>query len=265
MRYTKAAIREAHYAFQKITKVGFDAQFEKDLRCKADLYLSGEPTEKVEYPVVRYKSIDLKDSQRFVVFRNDIYRRFVADDQGEEVDDFGRKGLWIPRGCIVYYDRPGRTFVKVFDSYAAINGEARFLQDALDNGLYNFLCPSLDYLIVDENENLRGYAIREGEPLTRYEFERYVGGALREVILAETERTGLYFNDLEFHNVVRSDGLLSIIDLESVVPVSWFGTDLEFARRHLNEVDIGWPIQSKWCSPPWYHAFLVGLQAQDTV
>ena len=114
-------------------------------------------------------------------FEDVIYRRFVADDQGEEVDDFGRKGLWIPRGCIVYYDRPGRTFVKVFDSYAAINGEARFLQDALDNGLYSFLCPNLDYLIVDENENLRGYAIREGESLTRYEFERYVGGALREV------------------------------------------------------------------------------------
>jgi hypothetical protein len=265
MRYAKAALRAVHYAFQKITKVGFDAQFEFELERQADLYLSGEPREKVEYPIVRLESINLEDNQRFVVFKDDIYRRFVADDHGEEVDDFGRKGRWIPRGCVVYYDQVDGTYVKVFDSYATQNGEARFLQNALDRGIYGFLCPNLHYLIVDENEILRGYAIREGETLTRYEFERFVGRALRDVILAETERTQFYFNDLEFHNVIRSDGRLSIIDLESVVPVSWFRTDLEFARRHLKEVDIGWPIQSKWRSPRWYQTFLVRLKAQDTV
>ena len=146
--------------------------------------------------------------------------------------------------------------MKVFDRYAATHGEARFLRDAMDAGFYSFLCPNLDYLIEDEDHVLRGYAIREEKPLSRFQFERYVGGSLREVILHETERTGFYLNDLEFHNVVMSDRKLSIIDLESVLPVSWFGTDAEFAIRHLDDIDVGWPIQWKWCSPSWYGDYL---------
>ena len=90
--------------------------------------------------------------------------------------------------------------------------------------------------------------------------ECYVEGSLREVLCAETERVGLYFNDLTFHNVVRHGDRLSIIDLESVLPVAWFETDLDFARAHLDEMDIGWPIASKWESPAWYGAFLRGLK-----
>ncbi len=263
-RYAKAAVRELHFVFQKVTKAGFDAHFEEELKRQADSYLRGDPVDKAVRPLVRLDALDLNNDGRFVVFRDDIYRRFEVADWGDDVDSFGRRGRWIPRGCAMYYDRIEKAFVKVFDAYSAIRGEARYLREALDKGLYDFLCPNLAYLIEDENQNFRGYAIREGEPLTRYEFERFVGGALREVILAETERTGFYFNDLEFHNVIRSDGQLSLIDLESVIPVSWFGTDLTFARQHLNEVDIGWPIQSKWCSPRWYRAFLIDLKARTT-
>ena len=260
-RYIRAAALEGHYLFQKATKIGFDARFEQEIGNQADEYLSGTHAIESDIPSVQLDSVELDNHDRFAIFRHDVYRRFEADHGGVDLDKFGRSGRWVPRGITVYYDQLAGTFVKVFDRYAATQGEARFLRDAIDEGLYRFLCPNLEYLIEDEDHVLRGYAIREGRPLSRFQFERYVGVSLREVILHETERTGLYFNDLEFHNVVMSDGTLSIIDLESVLPVSWFGTDSEFAIRHLDEVDVGWPIQSKWCSPSWYGDYLRQMAA----
>lgn len=199
--------------------------------------------------------LHLDDAAAYALVRGDIYRRFVADDEGDDIDSFGRRGTWIPRGSQLYLDLQDSVFVKVFDPYFCELGEGRFLGEALASGLYDTLCPGLEFVIRD-SESIRGYGIRAGVQLSRYEFDRYVGDCLRPVVLAETARTGLYFNDLEFHNVIRHGDTLSFIDLESVLPVDWFGTDLEFARRHLDVVDIGWPVQSKWNSPKWYAEFL---------
>ncbi|MBN4047506.1 hypothetical protein JYT71_00710 [Acidimicrobiaceae bacterium AH-315-P05] len=261
-RYGHVARREAHYAFQKVTGVGLDTDFELTLGHQADEFLGADRAKKTEISTVGLDEIEARGSKRLEVFREDVYRRFVVDADGSDHDQFGRRGKWIPRGSVVYYDRVEESFVKVFDEYASVQGEARFLGVALAKGMYDFLCPGLTYRILDNNDVLRGYAIREGTPLSKFEFEVFVGSAFREVILAETERTGFYFNDLAFHNVVRRGDRLMLIDLESVLPVSWFETDLEFARLHLDEVDLGWPIQSKWRSPGWYGSFLRELKAQ---
>jgi len=260
VRYTKAAAREVHYRLQKSTKFGFDAALENELRGQAVGYLKGSGAD-VVVPVLQLDSIELTDDRRYEIFRHDIYRRFDPFDGGADYDQFGRTGRWVPRGTTVYYDRLNATFVKVFDAYTATFGEAKYLGPAMRAGLFEFLCPSLEYRIVDADGVLRGYAIREGRPLTRYEFERYVGSALRDVILHETARTGFYFYDLEFHNVIVSGNQISLIDLESILPIAWFGTDTDYARDHLHELDVGWPLQSKWCSPEWYDEFLsAGLQ-----
>lgn len=262
-RYARAALRKAYYALQKTTHVGIDTAFERTLAQRAEAFLNGERPPRPPVPRRALALRAFEDCDRYVIARDDIYTRFLAQDGGPDRDRFGRPGRWIPRGCVVYHDRKEGVYVKVFDRYFCDQGEGRFLAPALEAGFYQFLCPGLAYLLQDESGALRGYAIQEGEPVSSYAFERLVGRSLRDVLCAETERTGFYLNDLEFHNVVRHGNQLSVIDLESILPVSWFGTDLEFARAHLDEVDIGWPIQSKWCSPSWYGAFLRDLQERS--
>ena len=191
-----------------------------------------------------------------MLYRDDIYVRFVADDTGRQRDFFGRQGRWIPRGCKIYVDRQSHEFIKIGDEYFFRRGEGRFLETALERGVYDFLCPHLQYLIRDGEGQLRGYAVKRGRPLTMYEFDRYVSVALRDLICAITERSGLYFYDLAFHNVILGDGQLSIIDLESILPVAWYGQGSEFSISRLPELDVGWEVQRKWRSPRWYRAFL---------
>ena len=102
----------------------------------------------------------------------------------------------MPRGCEIYFDNENNEFVKVFEEYFSQKGEGAFLEEAIGQGLYRFLCPGLKYLLIDENGGLRGYSIGAGRVLTHYEFERYISTLLRGVIEAETRRTNMYFYDL---------------------------------------------------------------------
>lgn len=252
--YTVAR-RKANYFFQKTTGFGIDKQFERELRRQSTKYLTTQ-LEHIgktrSYCIVGVGDCDFHDRKRYMIFRDDIYRRFVASENGPETDHFGRRGKWVPRGGVVYFDNRTGEYVKVVDDYFCQRGEGRFLRDALEQGLYDFLCPKLSYVIVDRSDLIRGYAIKGGKQVTPYQFERYVSGSLRELICKLTEITGLYFYDMTFHNVVVHEGMLSFIDLESVLPIEWFGKGEQFSLDHLSEIDIGWSIQEKWRSPIWY-------------
>jgi hypothetical protein len=102
--------------------------------------------------------------------------------------------------------------------------------------------------------------VQRGKPLTLFEFERYVNVVLRDLICAVTERSGLYFYDLASHNVIMGNGQLSIIDLESILPVEWYGQGAAFSIAHLPDLDLGWELQRKWRSPRWYRAFLESMR-----
>lgn len=264
--------RKVQYLFQKTTGFGISRTFERDLKRKADEYLATglqckKPVRNIA--TVRLSDLELRNDNRYSVFREERYTRFVANDTRSETDYFGRKGTWVSRGCRIYYDRLTNDYVKVFDEYFCRRGEGRFLGEALDRGFYDFLCPNLSYVIRDDDNEIRGYAIREGRQLTRYEFERYVSGCLRELICAVTRRTGLYFRDLAWHNVIIDKGELSLIDVDSVLPVDWFGRDDEFSLYHLSEIDVGWPIHRIWrpslnpWSPTWYWEFLKDLTGRE--
>lgn len=258
--------RTLYYLFQKITKFGIDRKFEQELKCRADKYLatsleSASPNKFIGN--VQFTDLKLQDDSRYTICREDIYRRFVADEDGSDTDHFGRNGYWVPRGCLVYFDRLTNDYIKVVDAYYCRRGTGRFLEDALERGLYDFLCPSLSYVIRDCNNVIRGYAIREGRQLTPYEFEIYVSKCLRELICEMTRRTGLYFYDLTYHNVILNERTLSFIDLESVLPVHWFGKGDDFSLSHLSDIDIGWPIQKKWHSPIWYSDWLTHLHRKE--
>lgn len=257
--------RNVSYLARKISRTGIDTGFERLLCEQAAASLAGTDggLRRASYDVVPLSETDVTDGAAFPLVRDDIYRRFVADDHGPDTDSFGRRGTWIPRGSLLYFDVDDNRYVKLFDDYFCTHGEGRFLGDALERGMYDVLCPGLKQVIVDDTGTIRGYTIEAGDPLTRYEFERYVGRCFRQLICDTTARTGLYFNDLVYHNVVRHGDELSFIDLESVLPIEWYGTDAAFAKEHLDVVDIGWPIQSKWTSPKWYRTFLDGLGEPD--
>lgn len=254
------ANRRIFYWFQRSTGWRIDRQLEEQLRNRADRFLAQQHPGQVDSVATHLQErFDFSDSSRYSLVRDDIYRRFVASEDGIESDVFGRQGRWIPRGCRIFLDRTDDVYIKVFDDFFCAQGEGRFLPDALEKGVYDFLCPALAYLIVDNDEQLRGYAIRSGRILSLYEFERYVEVALKDVICEITRETELYFYDLTFHNFILRDGEISLIDLESVLPLSWYGKDMAFSREMFEQVDIGFPIQKKFLSPSWYAKYVEEL------
>lgn len=254
----------AEYVIQKLTKYRYNVNLERELKEQAENFLQNELDSGALIPPERIslESLDLDDRRRFRLVRDDIYSRFENSAEGTQKDSFGRKGTWIPRGCKLYYDNVENDYIKVFEKYFCHKGEGAFLNRAIESGLYRFLCPNLNYLLIDINGDLRGYSIGAGRVLTRYEFERYIGFALRGVIETETKRTKLYFYDLTRHNVIVKDCQISFIDLESVLPLKWFEQGSQFAREHLDQVDLGWEVQTKWYSPGWYRNF-VKQQAEN--
>jgi hypothetical protein len=255
--------RQIFYWIQRGTGWGIDNALEEKLVDRTRSFLAeGDLRKGNQVPTRRVESIELSDSSRFRLTRDDSYKRFVALDDGTEVDEFGRNGRWVPRGCRIFHDHVEDTYIKVFDQYFCMRGEGRFLPTAFESGVYDFLCPALAYLIKDDHGNLRGYAIHSGQVLTPYEFERYVGSGLKEAICEITRQSGLYFYDLTYHNSIRRDDEISLIDLESVLPVGWYGQDKAFSMRMLQYIDIGFPIQDKFLSPDWYARYIEELPEQ---
>lgn len=252
-RTIRYSYRLLFYWFQRVTGWGIDYPLEKKLSVKTKGFLTeGNLGKNPEVPVQHLESMNFSDSRRFRLFRDDIYKRFVALEGGTESDNFGRKGQWVSRGCKMYYDLAEDMYIKVFDTFFCAQGEGKYLPTALERGVYDFLCPALAYIIRDGEDDLRGYAIHAGRTLTPYEFERYVGVGLKEAICEVTRLSGLYFYDLTFHNVIRRDDEISLIDLESVLPIGWYGEDKNFSMQMLEQIDIGYSIQKKFLSPKWY-------------
>ena len=259
--------RRSYYALQATTSFRFDEEVVLDVDAfgaralneiiQSDRLPNPEP--------IRRRSIhefDLADKRRYELAKADVHLRFVVEPNGQHSDEFGRNGTWRPRGCEVYYDKADDSYLKVFEPTFCLNGEGRFLVDALDAGVYRDISPGLRFLITDDDERVRGYAITAGRLLTPYEFDQMVGAtSYADLICEVTRRSGFYWNDLRFHNVILLGNTPCFIDLESILPVDWYKTDLAFARSHLCDVDIGWPLQRKWNSPRWYADFLDELKA----
>lgn len=254
------AKRNAFYWVQRGTGWGIDKQLEGELTDRTKTFVEqGNAGPAVQLETQSIDSFNFSDTSRFSLIRDDIYRRFIAQQDGPESDEFDRKGRWVPRGCYMYLDHADRVYIKVFDEYYCAKGEGKFLPMALDKGVYDFLCPALAYLIKDSHGQLRGYAMHAGRILTPYEFERYVGVCLKEAIYEVTKRSALYFNDLTFHNVVLRGNTISLIDLESILPLGWYGKDIAFSVQVLQQIDVGYPVQNKFQSPSWYAEYIEEL------
>ncbi|BCX47528.1 hypothetical protein HAHE_14360 [Haloferula helveola] len=258
-RALRKAKRAGLYALQKATSYRYDAELEKKLARRVAGWMESSVATPGEPPSRSIDSIDLADPKRFSEFQYDPHKTFVASEDGPELDEFGRPGRWQPRGIRFFKDRVARRHIKLFPKAFAANGEGRFIEDALRSGFFNYLCPLFEFLIRDRDGAVIGYAIRSGRELTAYEFERYVDTVMRPLVCQATEETGFYYYDLIDHNVIMCDGVISLIDIESVLPIEWFGQDHEFATTQFDQVDVGWPLHTKWRSPDWYGEHIRGL------
>lgn len=257
--YYQSAIREVIYRTQQITNKPLDRELEDSLRKKIAVYFSSSYVPKTPKKIL-FTEIKIDNTERFLLYRGERYQRFSTSKSGSSTDSFGRKGDWIDRGVRLFYDKKKKEYIKLFDEYFCKHGEGYFLEEAFNKGFYDFLCPHLQNILVDVNGHIRGYSIREGRSLTKYEFDFYISGLLEDVICHKTKETGLYLNDLIFHNVIVGDNCISIIDLESILPVEWFGKNNDFAYQQLDKIDVGLAVQKKFQSPKWYSQYIKNLQ-----
>ena len=70
-----------------------------------------------------------------------------------------------------------------------------------------------------------------------------------------------FFYDLTYHNAILRGDEISLIDLESVLPLSGYGKDMTFSMRMIQQIDIGYPVQREFHSPSWYAKYIEELIA----
>lgn len=259
-RVLKKAKKLGLYTLQKATSYRYNTALEKDLEDQVSQWLS-QPVASSNEPASRsIDTFNFSDKERFSEFQYDPHKTFISSPDGPELDEFGRPGHWQSRGVRFFKDHAKERYIKLFPKSFTANGEGRFIEDALRSGFYTHLCPLFEFLVRDRDGDVIGYAIRSGRELTAYEFERYVDQIMRPLVCRATEESGFYYYDLIDHNVIIRDGVISLIDIESVLPIEWFEKDASFATTKFDLVDVGWPLHTKWRSPDWYGALIRQLQ-----
>src|SRR5690606_27547063 len=126
-RFVKYAQRQSVYLFQRLTGYGIDEAFAHELSEQASAYLKGQADVRrpsLSIPRATRSDLNLDDTSRYTLVRDDIYRRFDANQAGSEIDRFGRRGQWIPRGSKIYFDTETKDFVKVFDEHFCTRGRS---------------------------------------------------------------------------------------------------------------------------------------------
>ena len=140
---------------------------------------------------------------------NDIdttHCRIVLDKAGRVVDG-------INHGRQVVHDEEKNLYYKIFDKEYC--RRENFIR-AYEAGFYDKLAPALIGLIYDD-EDVVGYVTKVGKLLSDSEFDFKVVPEGFLTLLKETIKdTNLFYYDLVPINIIKVDGKLSLIDLESV-------------------------------------------------
>ena len=119
----------------------------------------------------------------------------------------------INHGRSVFWDKKNKLYYKVFDK--GYIRRQNFIT-AYEAGFFDKLAPALIGLIYDDEE-IVGYVTKEGKLLSDSEFDFKVVPEGFLTLLKETIKdTNLFYYDLVPINIVKVDGKLSLIDLESV-------------------------------------------------
>ena len=129
------------------------------------------------------------------------------------IDKLNRVVDGINHGRSVFWDKKNKLYYKVFNK--GYIRRQNFIT-AYEAGFFDKLAPALIGLIYD-NEDVVGYVTKEGKLLSDSEFDFKVVPEGFLTLLKETIKdTNLFYYDLVPINIIKVDGKLSLIDLESV-------------------------------------------------
>jgi len=132
------------------------------------------------------------------------------------LDKTGRVVDGINHGRKVTTD--GKYFYKTFDKDYCRRDN--FIK-AYEAGFFDELAPAFDSLIVDSSDNIIGYKMKVGKPLSNSEFDfNAIPKDFYNKLLKITKEKKLFFYDFVPINIIITDnGQPSLIDLESVYPL----------------------------------------------
>ena len=148
---------------------------------------------------IQLNNINVKDLDIII----DKYDRIL--DEGTGPCNLGR---------VVYHDKVNKKFIKIFHpEYCRLDN----LNEALESGVLNGLCPALTDLIYNGNQ-LIGYICEEGHMLAEHAYEMgKIPNNFMMTVLRNCKRRQKIFYDLVPINIIKlNNGQHSLIDLESV-------------------------------------------------
>jgi len=136
-------------------------------------------------------------------------------------DKYDRVVDGISHGRSIYYDSINEIYYKIFHpDYCRIDN----FRKAIEAKFFDGLAPALTGLIYD-SDNLMGYVTKAGPLLSANEFDYHlIPQDFFRILKNRIKECGMFFYDLVPHNIIRIDGNLSLIDLESVYDLEEYNT-----------------------------------------
>jgi len=136
-------------------------------------------------------------------------------------DKYDRMVDGVSHGRSIYYDSTSGLYYKIFHpDYCRIDN----FRKAIEAKFFDGLAPALTGLIYD-SDNLMGYVTKAGPLLSANEFDYHlIPQDFFRILKNRIKECGMFFYDLVPHNIIRIDGNLSLIDLESVYDLEEYNT-----------------------------------------
>ena len=137
----------------------------------------------------------------------------------------------------LYYNKETKTYLTLFKK-----GKPHLYRLFKDNlTLLETICPLIEGLIFEDNNDLQGYVMKEGESLAipgmRDEFNEFLNSIQPALITLLQISPHYFYCDIHMDNVISLDNKFGLIDLSSFIPISQGNREdiVPNVRNHLTE------------------------------
>ena len=158
----------------------------------------------------------------------------------------------ISHGRAIYYDSLNNRYIKIFHpDYCRLNN----FRKAIQSNFFEGLAPALTDLVYDA-DNLIGYITKEGPVISENEFDNHlIPRDFFRILKDRVKDSGMFFYDLVPHNIIISDGVPSLIDLESVYDINEYNK-LSIHNAKVKPAELDNYIKELWSSLPMKISFI---------
>jgi len=167
-------------------------------------------------------------------------------------DKYHRVVDGISHGRAIYYDSLNNRYIKIFHpDYCRLNN----FRKAIQSNFFEGLAPALTDLVYD-SDNLIGYITKEGPVISENEFDNHlIPRDFFRILKDRVKDSGMFFYDLVPHNIIISDGVPSLIDLESVYDINEYNK-LSIHNAKVKPAELDNYIKELWSSLPMKISFI---------